>query len=68
MIIRTRDAVRRKNGETTTAVDDPGARIVWDAGVLVDGDTLIPWSTILYVERFDAAASTTSRAGSRNPR
>ena len=66
MIVRTRDAIRRKNGETTTVIDDPSARIVWDAGIVVDGDLLIPWGTVLYVERFESAAA--GRAGARNPR
>lgn len=67
MIVRLRDAMRLPSGEMTTAVIDPGARIEWQAGVVVFGRVLIPWSNITFVEGFDAPAGP-GRAGRRDTR
>ena len=67
MIVRLRDAMRLPSGEMTTAVIDPGARIEWQAGVVVFGRVLIPWSNVTFVEGFDAPAGA-SRSGRRDTR
>lgn len=67
MIVRLRDPMRLPSGEMTATVIDPGARIEWQAGVVVFGRILIPWSNITFVEGFDAPA-TAGRAGRRDTR